>query len=184
MSQKHPFHRPQTLSALPDAGLDVTIEAKPAEMPGLADFLDVESVFFVRAVLHLVRWRREGVRVTGTIIAHLRQSCVVTLEPVDANLNLTLDRKFLPNAMLARDADPHEHVINPNGEDPPDPLPHSLDLGEMVAEELALNVDPYPRRPGVEVDEPVEIAPIGPESPFGALKDLAGKLGKPTSNDG
>ena len=29
-----------------------------------------------------------------------------------------------------------------------------IDLGEMVAETLALDLDPYPRKPGVSFDEP------------------------------
>lgn len=171
MTGDHSFHRPQSLAALPDAGLEVSIEAKPKERVGLATYLDVVSVEDARAALLIQRWRGQGVRVTGTVEAKVTQSCVTTLEPFKARVSCEIDRKFLPEAMLGRDADPHELVIDPEGEDPPDPLPHSLDLGELAAEELALNIDPYPRKPGLPETPDEDPAPAR-ESPFAALKDV------------
>jgi uncharacterized metal-binding protein YceD (DUF177 family) len=164
------FHRPQSLAALPEPGLEIAIEAKPAERKALAAFLDIPEVRVLRADLLVQRWRGQGVRVTGTILAEVTQSCVVTLDPVPARVKIDTDRKFLPEAMLDRDADPHELLIDPDGEDPPDPLPNVLDLGVLAAEELALNLDPYPRKADSAADQafPEE----RPESPFAALKNV------------
>lgn len=164
------FHRPQSLAALPDAGLDIAIEAKPTERKALAAFLDLPEVGILRARLLVQRWRGQGVRVTGLVEAEVTQSCVVTLEPVPARLSIETDRKFLPESMLDRDADPHELLIDPDGEDPPDPLPHVLDLGALAAEEIALNLDPYPRKAGLEADAPAVDARV--DSPFAALKNV------------
>ena len=171
MTDDHGFHRPQSLAALPDAGLEVSIEAKPAERARLARYLDVVSVEAVRATLLLQRWRGHGVRATGTIEARLTQTCVVSLKPVPAQIACAVDRKFLPESMLGQDSDPHEMIIDPEGEDPPDPLPHSLDLGELAAEEIALNLDPYPRSESLS-DAPLESADVVALNPFSALKDV------------
>jgi uncharacterized metal-binding protein YceD (DUF177 family) len=168
MKGVHGFHRPQSLAALPDAGLEATLEAKPSERKSLADYLDVVSVEALSGQLLLQRWRGQGVRVTGRITARLTQNCVVTLEPLNVAVVAEVDRKFLPDSMLARDADPHEMLIDPDGEDPPEPLPHSLDLGELAAEELALNIDPYPRKLGAEEAPPHDI--VAPANPFSVLK--------------
>ena len=45
-----------------------------------------------------------------------------------------------------------------------------IDIGEVAAEFLALALDPYPRKPGVEFAPPEEEAPTG--SAFGALARL------------
>jgi uncharacterized metal-binding protein YceD (DUF177 family) len=53
----------------------------------------------------------------------------------------------------------------------------AIDLGELAAEELALNLDPYPRKPGAELA--AELGSVQPEneqrsgdSPFAALRKL------------
>lgn len=172
MTDDHGLHRLQSLAALPDAGLEVVLEAKPAERRSLAEFLEVLDVKRLRARLVLKRWRGHGVQVTGTVDAEVVQSCIVTLEPVTSRLELEIDRKFLPESMLAHDGDPHEMLIDPDGEDPPEPMPHSLDLGELAAEEVALNVDPYPRKAGAEAPEAEAEIEIRGENPFAALKNV------------
>jgi uncharacterized metal-binding protein YceD (DUF177 family) len=165
------FRRLQSLSALPEAGLEVSIEAKPQERAALAGYLEVDAVRAVRAKLTLTRWRAHGVRVAGKVTATVTQTCVVTLDPIETVIATGLDRKFLPGSMLGEEATTQEMLVDPEGEDPPDLLPHALDLGELVAEELLLNIDAYPRKSGLA--EPQEEAPMpAPESPFAILKKL------------
>jgi uncharacterized metal-binding protein YceD (DUF177 family) len=51
-----------------------------------------------------------------------------------------------------------------------------IDLGEVVVEELALNLNPYPRKEGSALPEagtdPVEPAQLQKEKPFAALAKL------------
>jgi uncharacterized metal-binding protein YceD (DUF177 family) len=62
-------------------------------------------------------------------------------------------------------------------DDPPDPIiAGRIDLGALVTEFLALSLDPYPRKPGVEFED----APTAPddrleESPFAKLAALKDK---------
>jgi hypothetical protein len=168
------FHRPQSLAALPQAGLEVTIEAKPEERNTLARFLNVLEIRKLKGKFVLHRWRAQGVLVTGKVEGTVVQSCVVTLEPVSTHFSAAVERTFLPEAMLGRDVDPHELVIDPEGKDPPEPLPHHLDLGAIAAEEMALGLDPYPRKSGAVL--PGEAILGHPtDNPFSALKGLTGK---------
>ncbi|HIP78899.1 MAG TPA: hypothetical protein EYH07_10605 [Kiloniellaceae bacterium] len=70
-----------------------------------------------------------------------------------------------------------EIVVEPEGEDPPEPLPpEGIDLGELVVQELAVSLDPYPRAEGAVVPPGYEAEDEGPaDHPFAALKVLKGK---------
>ena len=61
---------------------------------------------------------------------------------------------------------------------PPDPIiGGQIDLGALVAEFLALGLDPHPRKPGVEFEKPRNPADEdNVESPFSKLQALKGIL--------
>ena len=54
-----------------------------------------------------------------------------------------------------------------------------LDLGELLAEHLALAIDPYPRKPGVELEQVLQKngidVKVGRASPFAVLSELKSK---------
>ena len=53
-------------------------------------------------------------------------------------------------------------------EEPPDPIIEGrIDLGALAAEFLALGLDPYPRKPGVDFAAPADAS--APASPFAVL---------------
>ena len=57
----------------------------------------------------------------------------------------------------------------PEAEGPPEPVgPQGIDLGEAVAQQLAIALDPYPRAPGAALPE----EPRAAGGPFAALKSL------------
>jgi hypothetical protein len=54
-----------------------------------------------------------------------------------------------------------------------------VDVGEAVAQTLALHLDPYPRAPGAEAAlKEAGVMDEGEAGPFGALAALKDKLGK------
>ncbi len=94
--------------------------------------------------------RRPGhgplIRIEGHFVADVVQTCVVTLEPVRNRV----EESFVQLFTLEPWDEEREVVISPHDEDAPEPLTgESIDLGEVVAEQLALALDPYPRAPGV-----------------------------------
>jgi uncharacterized metal-binding protein YceD (DUF177 family) len=174
MSEGHGFKRTISVSKIGDAGLQQTVAARAEEFSAIARYLELAGLKSLTAEVSLERWRGRGVRLTGTLIADVVQTCVVTLDPVDAHVEAAFERRFLPPEKLRAEVeDVTEVFVDPTAEDPPEPLGHEIDLGEIVVEELALNLDPYPRKPGVEFrgDDHAEAR----ENPFAVLAKLKPK---------
>jgi len=65
-----------------------------------------------------------------------------------------------------------EIIVDAASEDAPEPLEgDEIDLGELMAEQLGLGIDPYPRRPGAILEIP-ETASEAALKPFAALQAL------------
>ena len=113
-------------------------------------------------------------RLNGHLSAEVSQACVITLEPVASRVEsaFTLLYSLEPGPAPAPVGVAAEVVVDPEAEDPPEPLgPGGLDLGEAVAQQLAVALDPYPRAPGAafeEVPGPTGVARRG----FAALEAL------------
>ena len=61
-------------------------------------------------------------------------------------------------------------ALDPDGDDPPDVLEgETVDVTGYVVEHLALELDPFPRKPGAVFQPPAEPVDL---SPFAALKAL------------
>ncbi|MCS6879663.1 MAG: DUF177 domain-containing protein [Geminicoccaceae bacterium] len=129
---------------VPPGGRSFAIVASPSEREALARRLRVESIGKLEA-RGRVAWLPGGqiLEVDGRIEARVTQLCVVTLEPFEQTLAFSFTRRFTP----LKEPQTGEVVIDVE-RDEPEPLEGTvLDLGEIVAEELALALDPYPRGP-------------------------------------
>lgn len=161
----------------------VTISPDAAALAAIARAFDLVSFSELVADFTLKPYRKEGLRVVGTVRAKLTQTCVVTLEPFDSVLELDVDRTFEPQSSRPR----RIRDLNADGEieidletlDPPDViLDGVLDLGGVICEELALSLDPFPRKPGVAFeggdgeDTGQDQAEDDKPSPFQALQAL------------
>ena len=167
-------------------GLALEIEFDSAEREALRRRLDLLTLEQLAAELRFEPADDcEGaIRVSGTIRARLAQSCVVTLEPVPRALSESISVLYAP---LPEDPSAHEIEVLAEG-DEAEPLPaEGIDASEMVAEHLALFLDPYPRHPDAP-DEPLtftagekkpEKSASGDDTaagPFAALGQLKSKL--------
>ena len=162
---RQPLSRPIEVGRLPRGRAEVTVEAGAEECAALASDFDIPAVrdlvgrFVVSGTL-------SRLTVTGTVEAVATQVCIVTLEPFESQIRE-------PVEVVYSDAPPPEEPEDspPEGApEPPDPIVNGrIDLGALTAEFLALGLDPYPRKPGVNF-EPVA---SGPESgPFDVLRRL------------
>lgn len=170
---RYPLSRLVAVDRLPAGGQTVVVEATEAECAGLAEIYDIEAVKAVRAVLTVKPWRRSGARVTGTVDADVVQACVLTLDPVDEHVSETIAATFLPAEEITEPSADEEIEIQPDEDDPPEPLEgRNVDLGALVAEHVAIGLDPYPRAPGAVFEPHIEDDPDAdrPPSPFAALK--------------
>jgi uncharacterized metal-binding protein YceD (DUF177 family) len=175
--EPHLLRRLVAVRKVGEGGLVQVFAAKADELASIAAFLEVESVSELACDMGLSRWRARGIKLTGHISAHVVQNCVVTLEPVEETISADFERKFLPEDMLGPELAHDEVFVDPVGEDPPEPLTNELDLGEIAVEEVALNLNPYPRKAGIEFEQtapPVDDTPKA--NPFAALAKLKGKL--------
>jgi uncharacterized metal-binding protein YceD (DUF177 family) len=122
------------------------------------------------AELKIIR-RGDELRVTGELRADVIQPCVVSLEPVPATIREKVTFSFAPPVAPRREARAEEaEDIAYEGEDPPEPLVDGeADLGAMLLQFLALALDPYPRKAGVELSPAPDEATT---HPFAALKGL------------
>lgn len=176
--------RPYTVARLSGDGEPFRFEANAEERAGLArrfDLIDVPSLEAEGIISMSDHGRRA--RVEGIVRAQVVQSCVVTLEPVPGTVEESFVRTFTSSPTHSE----REAVVDLDSEDPPDPIVGGVvDVGEVVAEELGLALDPYPRAIGAELpiapevngDEPanvIETVENTPKSPFEALKRLVKK---------
>ncbi len=117
-------------------------------------------------------------RLGGHLSAEVSQACVITLEPVASRVEsaFTLLYSLEPGPAPAPVGVAAEVVVDPEAEDPPEPLgPGGLDLGEAVAQQLALALNPYPRAPGAALSgapEAPAAAETGPPGGFAVLETL------------
>ena len=99
--------------------------------------------------------RRVGgqIVVEGRLRGRIVQACVLTLDPVTQDLDDTFRIVFKPDMADDRDPESGEAVLASQA-DAPEPLTgNMLDVGEIVAEQLSLAADPYPRRPGAKLED-------------------------------
>lgn len=115
-----------------------------------------------------------GWRLTGRVVADAVQSCVLTLEPLPVHV----DERFEVNLVEAVDTPPSDdgEIDLELDDDSPDVVENGqIDLGQYAVEQLALHLDPYPRKDGAVFEQPSEPGEI---SPFGVLRAL-----KPNDSD-
>ena len=167
------FSRPFRLDSLSDEPRSVGIEAGPAEGEALAARFGLVGIASLAAVARLSR-DGETVEAAGLLKAKVTQSCVATAEPVEASVEEAFRVEFRPPPQARADeevelADEELDVIFYEG--------GAIDLGEAVAQTLALALDPYPRSPAAEAA--LREAGVKNEeearaeaSPFAALKGL------------
>lgn len=164
------FSRLYAPEAVPPGGAVVALEANAGECRALAERFDLARLDSLEGEVRLERMAGDLLHVSGRLRAQLAQRCVVTLEPVEALVEAEFDRLFSRDVPEETE---EEVEIDPEAE-LPEPLPEGgLDLGEILAEELSLALDPYPRSP--EADQRLAelgVAPEGEASPFAALASL------------
>jgi hypothetical protein len=131
------------LNEIPESGLQVRLEAAPEMLAVLAKPAGVDAVERLVAEFDLTP-RGRGLHVGGRVVATVRQTCGVTLEPFLNAIDEAVDDDFAP----ARTAKDHAKDGEGDGDEEAEPLTgDSIDLGVLATEYLILGVDPYPRKP-------------------------------------
>ncbi len=143
---KPELHRPLALVEIGASGLECTVEADPAECAALAARLDVPAVLSLCCRFHLARAADRAIVAQGRLLARVVRICVVSLDEFETDVTEDFRVCFVPAGTEADPADPEAD----------DEIPFTggaIDLGEAAAQQLALALDPYPRKPGAELPE-------------------------------
>jgi uncharacterized metal-binding protein YceD (DUF177 family) len=184
---RNPSHNPWrahvNIAQIPDSGLHREIEADDATRAAMADIAGLRDISSARAAFDLSHRSGGRVHVTGRVQARIGQTCVVTLEPIENEIDEEIDLIFAPAEQIA----PQTDVDDDDGEtamaDPPEPIENGMiDLGRLATDVLYLAVDPYPRKDGAVFEPQVAAADPG-DHPFAALKALKGEADKPDPAD-
>ena len=171
-----PLSRPFSIAHLPARGTEVAVETTAAERDALARDLNLPAIRSLTARLH-VQGSPVRVSVRGRIRASIVQTCVVTLDDFESELDEDVEVSFRAPRPGETDAQIGEEVEISDLDSPEELVGDRIDLGAITAEFLALGLDPYPRKPGVEFepatggDEKLETE----GSPFAQLARLKGE---------
>lgn len=180
MTDALPLAHLYNLGRLGNAGDTVSFSADPAQRTAIAAWSGVLSVENFSVTVELKKLGPNRFGLEFLVSADVTQACVVTLEPVPARLERRFVRELQFAGQTRRRPDPAESgpdlVLDSAEDEGPEEI-ESLhyDLAGPALEEYVLALEPYPRRPGVEFQAPVE-GSGAPESPFAVLKGLKSGL--------
>jgi hypothetical protein len=176
-----PWSVPVAVEDIPASGLHLEIEAPAAiraqVLALVAGLASVRELPRLSAVFELTR-RGARVHVAGLVSARVAQTCVVTLEPLESDVEETVDVLFAPTP--AEDQPAEREVEFKLGQEALEPLAGgTVDLGAIATEFLVLGIDPYPRKPGAQFGS-LKVGDDGPRH-FAALEALKKRYGGGTS---
>jgi uncharacterized metal-binding protein YceD (DUF177 family) len=171
---RDPWRALVMVAQIPQTGLHRDIEADQAARAVMAQAAGLREMSAAHASFDLALTSGGRVHVTGRVQARIGQTCVVTLDPIDNEIDEPVDLIFVPAEQLPQ----LDHLAEdgPEGDadatDALEPIENGMiDLGRLATDMLYLAIDPYPRKAEAVFEPQVEAA--DPEDhPFAALKAL------------
>ncbi|SCA55131.1 conserved hypothetical protein [Candidatus Terasakiella magnetica] len=157
----------------------IHIDATEQERAALSERFDLDemTIFKSQAVLQRLSGKKIECRYEGH--CEIIQQCVVTFKPVKTGIDLAFTRVY--DSSFKHQDDEKEVEIDIDATDELDPIIDGvIDLADALAEELGLEIDPYPRADGIAYTE----IGVGPEiteeeiksnNPFSVLAEIKNK---------
>jgi Large ribosomal RNA subunit accumulation protein YceD len=180
----NPWSVPIAVAQIPDTGMHREFKANADQCLALADLGGLREVKSANASLDIALMREGRVHVVGRVRARIGQTCVVTLDPIENDIDEAIDLIFAPPEQIQALADLVDDAAEGEAEipDPPEPIVDgTIDLGRLATDALFLGVDPYPRKSDAVFEPP--LIPDDPEDhPFAALKALKSDPDSPDSD--
>lgn len=165
-----PVRRVIDLSDLTVAGSVIEFSADAEELIRIAAWADLVSVSHFGANVTIHKLSTTHFALHAELEAVVEQRCVVTLEPLCATVTFTLDREL---HYTDRPVESEGELTLTAGDDEvPDVIDDlHYDYCAPLLEEFSLNLDPYPRKGGVNYISP-DAGGERAESPFAVLAQL------------
>lgn len=160
------FNAPVRAGHIKEVPQHYVLLADEAVRAALASRFGLPGIALLRGAFVLVHERGGVIAARLTMQARVTQTCVVSLEPFEARIDEACALQFVPAKNLPESETEELDVETLDG---PDEIPFTgdmINLGEALAEQLALALDPYPRKPGAQLSG----ASLNePETPFSIL---------------
>lgn len=173
-SSADPWRVPIVVMQIPDTGLYRAFEADAAARQAMAEIAGLREIMSASASFDLTRKSNGEVHVTGEVRARIGQTCVVTLDPIENEIEEPIDLVFAPPEQIPQLSDLVDDEVESTSDipDPPEPIVNGMiDLGRLATDALFLAIDPYPRKPDA-VFKPLSEKIDPADHPFAALKAL------------
>jgi uncharacterized metal-binding protein YceD (DUF177 family) len=173
-TKNDPWSVPVAVAQIPAAGLHRDIEADAAQREAMAELAGLREILSANAALDVTPKSGGRVHVGGHVRARIGQTCVVTLDPIENEIDEPIDLIFAPPEQIPELAALVDEAVERDADipDPPEPIVNGIiDLGRLATDALFLGIDPYPRRPDAVFEAP-SVAADPEDHPFAALKAL------------
>lgn len=149
------------IRSLPAKGANFTLEAPESAYPAIAARLGIPAVRRLAGRISL-KPTAAGVSLEGELDAQFSRVCVRSLEPMEETLSESFAIAFARDAANDGDVEDLDYEA-------PEPLEgETLDLADILIQQAALAMDPYPARDDAEIggstSDPADV------SPFAVLK--------------
>ena len=160
------FSRPVDERQLPTK--PVSVAASEAERKALARRFALVAIKSLKATVRLAP-DGEAIKAHGRLSAAIVQSCAISGEDLPVSIEEPLALRFVPERPLEGE----EIELAADGLDEIPFEGHTFDLGEAVAQSLALAIDPYAVGPQAErVRKEAGLSDEAASGPFAALAAL------------
>jgi uncharacterized metal-binding protein YceD (DUF177 family) len=155
------FSRLVPLARLGAEAFRQVIAASEAERAALARRFDLVTLDRLTATVELVRHGKDRFVLRAAFDAEFVQNCVVTLDPVGGAASEAFTLVYgSPEAEAEMSGTVEDDIAF-------EPLVGTvIDVGEAVAQQVALALPPFPRIPGASIE--TEAPPADESGPFGA----------------
>jgi uncharacterized metal-binding protein YceD (DUF177 family) len=166
------FSRPLVVETVKIGKSDQKLSATPDECARLAERFELLALDHLSAVIHLGR-KGQGsstrVSVSGHLKAQVTQACVITLDPVRSDIEVNFDTVFdssTEDELQDNDVDlEFNNLAEPI-------VDGTIDLGELIAQILAVELDPFPKKESADSSEMTLESADSSTNPFAVLEKL------------
>ena len=165
-----PWSVPVTVHEVPPSGRHFALVADAAARAAIAKSAELRALSRLEATFDVTRRDPGGLHVVGRVQASVGQSCVVTLDPIENEIDEVVDLYFVPGAAPALGEAAGRITLEVASHDVEPLRDDTIDLGAIATEVLILAIDPYPRKSEAVFEAPPDEDKT--EHPFAALAKL------------
>ena len=143
MNTADPWSVPVVVLQIPETGLHRDFKADPAARRAMAEVAGLREIMSASASLDLTLKGDSRVHVTGHVRARVGQTCVVTLDPIESEIDELIDVMFAPAEQVPSLSVLVDEAAESDEEtpDPPEPIVNGMiDLGRLATDALFLSL--------------------------------------------